>query len=170
MRPPRLWRAVCKLDAPLREFVQRVATEHYELGNPEAELTSEYAPICASDGSVSKHTDDMGGVAAEHYVYGLVVRSDGHALYSDSLGSIGLPLQEGDVYCIDTRDPHWTVGSGELIFLAMFLRFDDPRVDDEHRIALDLVHKATHSMALAESRRRMDAAAERYRYRGIANV
>jgi hypothetical protein len=105
-----------------RTWAQGLADRHFsgegEGYDDEATLTLEVEPLCASEGAVRRHIDELEGEAAGKLVYGWVVRSDGHRLHTQDRPE-GLPLMEGDLYCIDPLVPHWTscpTPRSELIF------------------------------------------------------
>lgn len=176
--PPRI---IPKQELPTPEImalVQRVADRHYEEGPGEdSELSTERYPICASLGPVTAHTDEFEGQSIGKLIYGLVLRSDGHLLHTDSMGGHGFPISTGDVYELHPFDRHWTTTpdpEGQLIFAAAFIGPDDSRFRRLERIAHDLRWETLKAMIEFESdmekAAKLDKAMERERLRGIASV
>lgn len=116
--------------APVLAWVQKQADLAYTGHRDGGAMETMVSEICAKRGAVKRHTDDHPGTAGMK-VKGLVLRSDGHRLHSDTLDAAGITegllLQAGDVYEIDITDPHWTTcpsPESELIFSPYIMRDD----------------------------------------------
>lgn len=125
------------LTAPVLAWAQAQADAAYartRMG--EDGLETDAVEICAANGAVAPHVDAEGKAGLDMTgmrIYGLVIRSDGHRLHTDTLHAAGvtegLPLSPGDVYEIDVFDRHWTtVPEGavepQIIFTVSIMRPD----------------------------------------------
>lgn len=123
--------------APVLAWAQSKADEAYgrvRLGDDGLETAA--IEICAANRAVAPHVDADGKPGMDltgMRIFGMVLRSDGHRLHSDSLDAAGvtegLALSPGDVYEIDVFDRHWTsVPPGavdpQIIFTVNIMRPD----------------------------------------------
>lgn len=125
------------LSAPVLAWAQAKADDAYgrtRLGDDG--LETDAVEICAANRAVAPHVDadgkpdmDLTGMR----IMGMVIRSDGHRLHSDTLDAAGVPegilLSPGDVYEIDVFDRHWTTVPDDavdpqIIFTVNIMRPD----------------------------------------------
>lgn len=148
IRPPIVIRGQPLPGIDILRMVDRVVEHHFdEDGNfhgEEGELSTDCYPICACEGPVPAHVDNMEGHHLGKLIYGLVLRSEGHVLRTVSqidAGLNGILLQPGDLYELHPLDRHWThtdTPGGKLVFAAAFISQDDDRFGQLEKIAHDL--------------------------------
>lgn len=146
----------------LMPWIKRVADDHIAQEAGEQLITG-VGSLCATIGPVSRHTDD--DVPAGKWIFGLVIRSDGHRLHSDAL-PVGLPLNQGDLYVLDPAVPHWTTCPDADDVLVFTVTMREPGEGTLREIAADLVL----DLALVRTREVDALCAEAESYRGIEPV
>jgi hypothetical protein len=144
------------ISAPVRAWAQDKANAAYAGEREGGVMETMVTEVCAKRGAVGRHTDDHPGTAG-FKVKGLVIRSDGHRLHSDSLDAAGITegieLQAGDLYEIDVTDAHWTTcpsPESELIF-SPYIMADDGRSPKKlaHDISWSLIAASINALRAA---------------------
>jgi hypothetical protein len=124
----RVFKRYARIPEKVREWAEGVAAAAYSTDRSEGRLETAVTAICAHRGPVPRHTDDHPGTDGMMIV-GLVVKSEGHVLFTKSMCGVGVQLEAGDLYYIDPSDPHWTEcphSDSELIFSVNIMHLDRP--------------------------------------------
>ena len=105
---------------PLMTFVQGLADDVFngEYEDPDNSIATEVWPFFAAKKNVTRHMDVE--APKDSIIVGYVLRNDGYVLRVEGHPE-PVQLPAGGIYYLDPHVPHWTEGSGQLIFAAYIL-------------------------------------------------